>query len=169
MKPSDIERDEKRFTQLLNTQCLLQGSSLKHLSHYTTQDGFLKIIDSGVLWATQLQYMNDSMEFAIAINLAKNKLEERSKCFDKDACEHRLLQTTKDELNDIANVHGCSVSFSEDPDLLSQWRSYSGSAGVAISFSTYGLTRAASRAGGGLWRCIYEEEDQQIIINQLIN
>jgi hypothetical protein len=75
MEASDVDVHEKRFSKVLNSQLLLQESGLKHLSHYTRLSGFLEILKTRVLWATQLQYMNDSREFAIALDLARNKLQ----------------------------------------------------------------------------------------------
>jgi hypothetical protein len=47
--------------------------------HYTDQTGFFGILNSGELWATKVQYMNDATEFGLAVDLAKSRLEERIK------------------------------------------------------------------------------------------
>lgn len=47
------------------------------LFHYTTIDGLLGIVQSKTLWASQIQYLNDSVEFYWALNLTREILESR--------------------------------------------------------------------------------------------
>ena len=47
------------------------------LYHYTDQAGLLGIMESRRLWATKVQYLNDFMEFGLAVDIAKKKLAER--------------------------------------------------------------------------------------------
>ena len=44
------------------------------LFHYTTMAGFLGIFDSGVIYASHIQYLNDSAEFTYAINRIQEEL-----------------------------------------------------------------------------------------------
>ena len=39
------------------------------LYHYTSQEGLLGILSSKTLWATRIQYLNDSTEFAYTLAL----------------------------------------------------------------------------------------------------
>ena len=50
-----------------------------------------------------------------------------------DCCE--LLRTIIDGLSGIAHVNVCSVSFCENPDLLSQWRGILAPAGLRLGFA----------------------------------
>jgi hypothetical protein len=119
---SEVELGAKRFYELLDQEPPDQ------LYHYTDQTGLLDILNTGELWATKVQYMNDATEFGLAVDLAKSRLEERIRKFSNgDRCE--LLRTIADGLSGIARVNVCSVSFCENPDLLSQWRGYSGAGG----------------------------------------
>ena len=47
------------------------------LYHYTSQYGFLGILNTDSLWASKVHYLNDSTEFALALDLAKIVLEKR--------------------------------------------------------------------------------------------
>src|SRR5215469_16252150 len=47
------------------------------LYHYTDQLGLLGIIEKRELWATKVQYMNDSTEFGLAVELAKTRIKAR--------------------------------------------------------------------------------------------
>ena len=77
--------------------------------------------------------MNDATEFGLAVDLAKSRLEERIKKNPPgDCCE--LLRTII-ELSGIAHVNVCSVSFCENPDLLSQWRGILAPAGLRLGFA----------------------------------
>jgi hypothetical protein len=55
----------------------LNKSPPPDLYHYTDQNGLLGIMDSGNLWATKVQYLNDSKEFNLAVDMAKGKLNGR--------------------------------------------------------------------------------------------
>lgn len=45
------------------------------LYHYTTQDGLLGIIKNWEIWASHTQYLNDAMEFHLAIRLMRREVE----------------------------------------------------------------------------------------------
>src|SRR6266700_6216266 len=47
---------------------------LPRLYHYTSQEGLLGILSSKTLWATRIQYLNDSTEFAYTLALLKKAL-----------------------------------------------------------------------------------------------
>jgi hypothetical protein len=46
----------------------------QRLYHYTSQSGLLGILSAKTLWATRIQYLNDSTEFAYALGLLKNSV-----------------------------------------------------------------------------------------------
>jgi hypothetical protein len=97
---SEVELGAKRFYELLDQEPPDQ------LYHYTDQTGLLDILNTGELWATKVQYMNDATEFGLAVDLAKSRLEERIRKFSNgDRCE--LLRTIADGLSGIARVNVC--------------------------------------------------------------
>jgi hypothetical protein len=102
------------------------------LYHHTDQAGLLGIIKTVELWATKVQYMNDSTEFGRAIDLATVRLRARAQN-KKAQGDVEVLNTIIDNLGDISHVNICSMSFCRNPDLLSQWRGYSGSGEVTLS------------------------------------
>jgi hypothetical protein len=140
----------------------------EHLYHYTDQTGLLGILEKGELWATKIQYMNDTTEFAGAVILATKLLKER---FEKETMRAQIIiQTILQRINNITNVNLCAVSFCENPDVLSQWRGYAGSVGgVSIGFQSDILARVGSRARGRLGPCVYNEEAQKEIIAEIID
>ena len=54
----------------------------ERLFRCTTQSGLLGILDSGALWATKVQYLNDSTEFGLALAMATDRLEMRINACD---------------------------------------------------------------------------------------
>jgi hypothetical protein len=145
---------------------LQTGSPPDPLYHYTGQEGLLGIMSTGQLRATKIQYMNDSTELGRAIILADKEIKKR----EIEPDQRELLSEVSEHLSAIGNINVCSVSFCRNPDLLSQWRGYSGSgAGYAIGFSTTALLQTAQNNHGRLGRCIYNESDQVKIVSELMD
>lgn len=144
---------------------LQQGIPPSALYHYTDQSGLLGILQSGTLWATKVQYMNDATEFDISVTL-ETLLTPRLEHLQNSG-EREALKAVISQLDAILYVNICAFSFCRDRDLLSQWRGYSASgAGYAIGFSSPALLAVS---GCRLGPCIYEPGDQKQIINELID
>lgn len=135
------------------------------LFHYTDQSGLLGIISSQSFWTTKITCLNDSSEYILAFKIAKNLLEIFEKNSDYDRKKvHYLLEELNNSRNNIY-----VGSFSENGDLLSQWRAYgSSNSGYAIGFSSEKLGEVARNHGFYLSKCIYDFEIQEKIIRELI-
>ena len=146
----------------------LQRSPPSVLCHYTDQSGLRGIIASGELWATKVQYMNDTTEFKLAIDVAETVL--KTKFGDSSAETFDLARSILSRLRGISHANICTVSFCENPDLLSQWRGYSGkTAGYSIGLRADALLSVAKEQGCQLGACIYSNRDQNIIVQELID
>lgn len=137
----------------------------QQLFHYTSMKGLYGIISTGEIWATQIGYLNDRSEFNHAVDIAKLylewKLEERN--LPKD-----LLNLFLKSLTNMENVGIYVCSFTENGDLLSQWRAYSGSsAGYSIGFDSESLSNSPNYNLFYLFKCIYDEVEQRNIIEKL--
>jgi hypothetical protein len=111
------------------------------LFHYTSEDALIKIVNSGFLWATDCQYLNDQAELIDGLNIFKNVLVE----FDSN----EFIDVTNRVFDEWSSRDWTYfiISFSENPDVLSQWRAYSeGATGCAIGFDAIKLKH---RAGFG--------------------
>ena len=106
------------------------------LYHYTGAAAIRGILQSGHLWASGAQYMNDWMEvvygYDIIMNglrdlVEKRKLPERARAVFADVL--RLMESP-----DSPFVDAYFVAFCEKGNLLSQWRAYAGTQGFAIEF-----------------------------------
>lgn len=128
------------------------------LYHYTGQAGIIGIVESLSVWATHAMYLNDSSEFFHGLSFAKD--EASSIFMDNDylgafgwAIRHGLEAVSADDLY--------VASFSEKPDLLSQWRGYCpAGAGLCVGFDFDALKRFCERQGYRLEKCIYEDQAQ---------
>jgi hypothetical protein len=104
------------------------------LYHYTTQEGLLGILgdkDKNI-WATHYRYLNDASEGQIVTKLLFDELKRRSGGDDEG-----VISQGKSILSEITSHEVYVTSFSEDGNLLSQWRAYSRkSGGYSIGFSS---------------------------------
>jgi hypothetical protein len=139
------------------------------LYHYTSQLGLLGILKSDTLWASKIHYLNDSTEFRIALDLAKEVLNERL-VKEVGARNREKIECLLDDIPTIQKINVCVVSLSQNRDLLSQWRAYGGSVGgFSIGFKSSTLLACASNQGFNLVRCVYDQSKQRQIISELID
>ncbi|HXM97562.1 MAG TPA: DUF2971 domain-containing protein [Candidatus Dormibacteraeota bacterium] len=146
------------------------------LYHYTSQNGLLGILSSKSLWATRLQYLNDSAELAHTIALWKDAVQYRLDQLEDIA---GLAQDTRLEVETIfqglqksfdfvSKIKIHVACFSEDGDSLSQWRGYCrGGAGFSIGFESSQLITAASKQRCFLAPCIYDPAKQASLIEAM--
>lgn len=138
------------------------------LYHYTTQQGILGIIDKKELWATHTQYLNDSREFHHAIGLVKEELRDL-KLNPSYREKGAFLNDMEKALAGFGTMNVCVCSFSEQGDLLSQWRAYGGGAsGFAIGFSGAFLRSVSDRLNFWLVPVLYDETEQRELVRTLL-
>lgn len=130
------------------------------LYHYTSQKGLLGIIENRHLWVSHLQYLNDTSEGQIFAKLLINELDQRDSAESKEPlsrfmmlaqlmgrsvgepetkmqhADKKVLSTGRVAFSWIKAQDAFVASFSEQGDLLSQWRAYSGeTGGYSIGFT----------------------------------
>lgn len=150
-------------------QAILDRVPSDCLYHYTTQSGFMGIIESEEIWATHTQYLNDQQEFLAALSLVKSVIAERQ-ARSADDKEQEVLDGMMSATDGNESINVCVASFSSVRDSLSQWRAYSDtSSGFAIGFSGTYLREIANRLGFYLVPCIYDPEDQLQLVNALVD
>jgi hypothetical protein len=142
------------------------------LYHYTSQTGLIGMLNTKKIWASKIHYLNDSKEFALALDLARNKLTERIDAATSpvDCSRLELHRDTIYTIEGIEGVNTCVCCFSAVDDDLSQWRGYgSGDAGFSVGFTREWFTRVKETLGFSLIRCIYDPECQQRLIKDAID
>lgn len=138
------------------------------LYHYTSQTGLLGIIQNREIWATNLLFLNDSMEFNYAIEFFGNYVEKIKKKSELPQNEFQFLEEFCKQLEEFATPHNQSFdgiyvcSFSRCEDLLSQWRGYCpDGSGYSLGFDFTDFLRIhAADKGFRLVRCVYAEDKQ---------
>jgi hypothetical protein len=83
-----------KMSNVANNQALVPDN---FLYHYTSLTGLQGIVNSGVIWATNIFYLNDSKELLNAVDVARWSFEHLS--------EHYSL--SKEELEFLSQIGGC--------------------------------------------------------------
>lgn len=142
------------------------------LYHYTNMMGFHGIVDSGMLWATHIAYMNDFSEYLHAVLVAgqisgelKQSETQPTKVKFYTALE-TLLHPNQMAMEDYPPIFvSC---FSKAEDNLSQWRAYGkGEGGISLGFDAEVL-RARIKEAAWLVPVIYDPEKQQKTIRDFL-
>ena len=96
--------------------------------------------------------------------MARNEIED---CSLPGALKQKLLE----DVDSIKAVNVFIGSFSEDGDLLSQWRGYCPpGAGYSLGFTSQYLEQAAERSGlFYLGKCTYDRIEQIAVIRELVS
>lgn len=132
--------------------------------HYTNGDGFLGILQSSTLHATQVAALNDSKETEYATDLFKSSVAKLLAPSDIStearAFLEKVLEFVKDQPeNPTRGISKFFVTcFSGDGDDVNQWAKYARGNGYAIGFFARGLQREPTSS---LYRVVYDREQQE--------
>lgn len=127
-----------------------------NLYHYTSHAGLLGVVSSRSVWATDSRFLNDSTEIVHTLLLAKRIAGH---IYMDDDYLAPLAYALRHALGTMENQAVFVTSFSEKPDLLSQWRGYCpGGAGVCIGFDKNEIEQHCSQLGYRLEKCVYEHD-----------
>lgn len=115
-------------------------AALRSLYHYTTLGGFKGIIESGSIWATNSNYLNDKHEIVHGFDLLGTMSGDiRASAFHSEELIDFIRQVAGMDVNAILSPNYI-VSFSEHGNQLSQWRGYGSSGnGVSVRFNLSAL------------------------------
>lgn len=134
------------------------------LYHYTSGDGVLGIVESDSIWATRIQYMNDSKELSYALRLARLLVLKK-----RDMADDELIVSICNGIDRF--LEGASrlniyvACFSEDGDSLSQWRGYCPPGfGYSLGFDRSVIDRIGMKSGFYLKNFIYDLSVQRNLI-----
>ncbi|HIF9092766.1 TPA: DUF2971 domain-containing protein [Photobacterium damselae] len=128
------------------------------LYHYTSLQGLIGVITGKSVWASHCEYLNDSSEFIHALSFAKTV---SGNIFMDDDYLEAFGWAVRDSLEHMVKHDVYVASFSENADLLSQWRGYCPQgAGVSIGFDSEILNTYCENQGYRLEKCIYDSEIQ---------
>src|SRR3954469_8344806 len=103
-------------------QAFQEGPPPTTLFHYTTAAGLHGILSSGRIWATDLEYLNDSRELRYGLDLLRDAM-----------LAHQAGKWSREVdfilgFRDVPPARRMMVTcYCEDGDLLGQWRGYGAS------------------------------------------
>jgi len=152
----------------------------KIVFHYTSFDGLLGMTNSASIWGTNILYLNDASEFVYAKSLLNQELHgfcQTNTGFKKgtnldESLGYYFFKIVEENVNKLLPSEHFSFyvcSFSEEPDLLSQWRGYCrNSTGYSLGFALNRLREIAKRAGFFMKPCIYNKREQVDAIRALL-
>jgi hypothetical protein len=132
--------------------------------HYTDGPGFLGILESSTVYATQVASLNDKNETKYASALFKAAIEKLVEEKKDDTTARtflqKVLELTKED--PATPTHGTSkffvTCFSGEEDDLTQWDRYGGNNGYAIGFYARGLWRDPTSQ---LYKVVYDRAIQE--------
>jgi hypothetical protein len=121
------------------------------LYHYTDASGLLRILDSKVLFASDVDYMNDPLEIAFGAACARRTLDSMIELLPEverrytteyghpltrfEVLDQLRSMCTPNEDGEFPHVPCYVTSFCSQGDLLSQWRVYAdGGGGFSLGF-----------------------------------
>ncbi|MBM4054002.1 MAG: DUF2971 domain-containing protein [Planctomycetes bacterium] len=139
------------------------------LFHYTTQNGFLGIIDTKSLRMSDNKYLNDTTEYTYAVQLVKDELKKRKYNKLRNFLDINRFDKSFERIKEEHPIFVCS--FSEKEDLLSQWRGYSPSGGgFSIGFDKSDIVRKKKKYREfNFVRCVYKNNDQRKFIRKFLD
>jgi DUF2971 family protein len=131
--------------------------------HYTSQAGLLGILTKEILWATNIKFLNDEQEFQNALQMCEDIIAKPNPSFDKDRRFGEYLAKIKHQLGRLDLFKSDAIftlAFSEETDLLGQWRGYCpANNGYCIVFDAEALHAATSvkLENCHLVKCVYDD------------
>lgn len=126
------------------------------LSHYTSLSGFVGILNTKALWASNVSFLNDKSELDHGLKAAKLAAQTTKKLNDGQYASE-LVRVVKD-LSSGKIPKTYAVCFCEDLDSLSQWRAYSkGVQGVCVTFDFSDLKKFVRNNEATIVKIIYSD------------
>jgi len=137
------------------------------LYHYTSLEGLIGILKSQSIWASHCEFLNDSNEFHHALSFAKS---HSGNIFMENDYLSAFGWGMRHALEKMDRHDIYVSSFSENPDLLSQWRGYcpQGS-GVCIGFDKNSIEQYCAGKDYKLSKCLYDHATQKRHISELVS
>jgi hypothetical protein len=136
------------------------------LYHYTESAGFYGILSNKTIWATHIQFLNDSSEFHHALKMILDRINQAIQN-NRDAHIHKMLLAVKELVENII-PNTFIISFSENRDVLSQWRGYCPNGGYNIAFSPNAWESLLEQNSYSIVKCQYEENNQLVLVDCLV-
>lgn len=151
----------------------------KILYHYTSAKVIKSILENRSFWCTDVNFVNDALEIKYGKKIIKERLNcylENIKGYNEETVLKLLLQFV--DINFYDTYIAC---FSEEDDILSQWRNYADNGegyNLGIQFNnnpnlitkvSHYLNNLNDNSTVVLRKVFYDIEDQLFIVNKFIS
>jgi hypothetical protein len=137
------------------------------LYHYTDLTSTVGIISENEFWLSNLFYLNDKYEYEVGLNLFKKYLKDKKSEYSENPKVTIFLNSLDSALDLLETGNVFIMSFSEQSDLLSQWRGYADNCkGTRIELSS--LENIKTK-GILLLPCIYSEQEQLDYVSHIVD
>lgn len=133
-----------------------------YIYHYTTVDGAMGILESEAIYASDVTFLNDSLEVKYGFGLVKSFVQHRIDNAKRAVTRNALSRLLRNFEQTPIVFAAC---FCMDQDLLSQWRGYGRHQGVSIGVKTQSLL---SKSEFDTYRVIYSPTSQNALIDKFI-
>jgi len=142
------------------------------LFHYTTPIGLLGISHSKNIWATDIRFLNDKKELQHSLDITHSILDDFHKVDDNPqkikGLDYDFIEYLRINLVRKWSPEVYVASFTEEGDLLSQWRGYCPKGGFSIGFHFDLLSQIAIKHDSFLLPCVYDFKIQKQILEELL-
>ena len=140
--------------------------------HYCDANALLHILQTRQLWATDTNYLNDRDELvSLFKNIERHIRVQRRK--ESKYLAEQFRQVGAFDAGFRSNLIGLGVyvaCFSEDGDVLSQWRAYAADGtGFAIGFNPSELLALQNSSSCSLRRMVYGGSDEETIVSRFFS
>ncbi len=127
------------------------------------------ILSSGRLWATNIRFLNDAQEFALALGIAEDILSDY-KQHAANKLELSFVEVLRQSIGFTRSTDVFVTSFSQNADQLSQWRGYCPHGrGYSLGFAARELTKLPAYGDHRfLIRCRYTDEEHRELVLCLV-
>jgi hypothetical protein len=142
------------------------------LYHYSGIGSLMGIAETNNIWASNAYYMNDSKEITHACDVLENVLKPKMVFGNDTDPEYIFLKQFLEWLKSFRNVtYNIFVfSLSEQPSLLSQWRSYTPHGkGISIGFSKETINEIIQTKSLRAAKCLYEMHEKEEAMASLVD
>ena len=139
---------------------LISENPAKVIYHYTDAPGLVGMISSGCVWATHVSRLNDATEYELGLSIVTQFVRDNIQKSTRPLLEKAITQ-----LQSVDTYISC---YSSSPNLLSQWRAYSGQGtGYCMGFKTSELATVDDRMPM-VEKVIYSKDTAETVLSHLI-
>ncbi len=154
----------------MNTYMEIYSDPTQPLFHYTSISGLQGIVKDKAIWATDIQYLNDSSELRYGIRLLSQQMQARFKDLsgNQAKCATQFSEWLRHGF--VLNHYLFVCCFTENGNQLSQWRGYCPSGkGISVSFEAASLVEAAQEQSFRWAEVVYEYSHQTPLVNYVLD